>query len=109
MATIESPFQAETLIEISVTPDALCVAGEIDAANCAVLREAIAAAESEFSGPIPLDMSGVEFMDSSGIGVLIAAYKARVEGVVLLRASEPVTRVLQLTGLYDRFVGGHSA
>lgn len=94
-----------SLLDITVTPDAIRVAGELDASSCDVLREAIAAAELVMDGPIVLDMSKVEFMDSAGIGVLIGSFKSRAEGVTIVRASRPVTRILQLTGLYQRFVG----
>ncbi len=94
-----------SLVDITVTPDAIHVAGELDASSCDVLREAITAAELVMDGPIVLDMSKVEFMDSAGIGVLISSFKSRAEGVTIVHASHAVEHVLQLTGLYARFVG----
>lgn len=101
---MQTPPDTPAAIEITVTPDAMLVVGEIDASNCGVLRKAIAYADQATPGPIRLDMSQVQFMDSSGIGVLIGSYKARADGVVVVHPSESVERVLLLTGLYDRFV-----
>lgn len=101
---MQTPPDTPAAIEITVTPEAMVIAGEIDASNCGVLRKAIASADAATPGPVRLDMSRVEFMDSAGVGVLIGSYKSRADGVVVIDPSESVERVLLLTGLYDRFV-----
>jgi len=50
-----------------------------------------------------LDMSGMTFMDSSGVGVIIGRYKrmaARGGGVRVCGMNRQVDRLLQLAGLY---------
>lgn len=51
-----------------------------------------------------LDMKGLTFMDSSGIGVLIGRYRtlARRQGTVSVRNMSPhVARIFQLSGLHQ--------
>jgi anti-sigma B factor antagonist len=53
-----------------------------------------------------LDMSGVEFIDSTGLSVLVATLKAcRAEGgeVVLLGLTPPVRALVELTRLHHVF------
>jgi len=84
----------------------VAVAGEIDLPHArdlvVALREVLAGAPAVMA----LDLSGVTFMDSTGIQVLMGARadagKAGTE-VRIRRTSEPVQRVLQLTGLLEAF------
>ena len=58
-----------------------------------------------------LDMAGVEFIDSTGIGALVElarAAEARGGGVTISRSSARVARVLEFSGL-DRALGSLSA
>jgi anti-sigma B factor antagonist len=81
----------------------LSVRGEIDLYTVPRLHEELAAALSG-GGPVRLvvDMSGVEFCDSTGMNVLLAAHrKAREQGGELeLAGPRPtVKKILQVTGL----------
>ena len=50
-------------------------------------------------------MAGIEFIDSGGLGVLIAAYKSDPEGSVrVTNPSKVVYRLLEVTGLRDIFL-----
>jgi anti-sigma B factor antagonist len=78
------------------------VRGEVDMASVGVvrtcLRELMLAGRTE----VLVDLSGVTFMDSTGLGVLVAARKqARVfrGSLGLVAPSPPVARVLSLTSL----------
>jgi anti-sigma B factor antagonist len=56
------------------------------------------------SGPLIVDLAGVSFMDSTGIGALVelsgdAADAGR--GFVVRNPSARATRVLEITGLFD--------
>ncbi|MGH2686699.1 MAG: STAS domain-containing protein [Actinomycetota bacterium] len=58
-----------------------------------------------------VDLGGVSFIDSTGLGVLVNAYNAAVErdGTVTLVASDPrVVRVLEMTSL-DQLFTVHSS
>ncbi|WP_327686566.1 STAS domain-containing protein [Streptomyces sp. NBC_00467] len=79
------------------------VRGEIDHAVTHVLREAL---RFKNGTPPPLrivvDVSGVTFMDSSGINVLVAAYQqvnATQGWIRIAGAQEPILRVLELAGI----------
>ena len=55
---------------------------------------------------VTIDMAGTTFMDSSGVNVLLRAYKAQgrtAEGVTLRSPSPAVLRTLALTGIDDMF------
>ena len=54
-------------------------------------------------GPLILECSNLEFIDSSGLGVLLAAHKQR-GGEVTLRNVRPFAReLLEITGLASLF------
>jgi anti-sigma B factor antagonist len=80
----------------------LAVAGEIDLANAAQFRDALLTALVRGSGYLHLDLSGVDFMDSAGVHVLVATRRrARLMGghVGVVAHSRPVQRVWQVSGL----------
>ena len=50
---------------------------------------------------ILLDLSGLTFMDSSGVGVLLGRYKLfAARHLFLTGASEEIDRLIRLSGLY---------
>ena len=51
----------------------LACRGELDAGSCAVLREAIAAHAATGAACVVLDLSALEFIDSSGIATVVKA------------------------------------
>jgi anti-anti-sigma factor len=76
--------------------------GEIDHAVTNELTEALLSFGSVARPRTVVDLSGVTFMDSSGINVLIAAHQAMSDAQGWLRiagAQDSVLRVLQLVGL----------
>ncbi|MFE1024574.1 STAS domain-containing protein [Streptomyces sp. NPDC058818] len=87
----------------------VAVRGEIDHEGADILSRAL----QPFDGAAPprtvADLSGVSFMDSSGINVFVAAYRTANDAQGWLRiagAQEPVLRVLQLVGV-DALVDCH--
>ncbi|MDR0856037.1 MAG: STAS domain-containing protein [Clostridiales bacterium] len=53
---------------------------------------------------VVIDMSGLSFMDSTGIGVLLGRYKKlKVKGVPIYIANpgKTIDKILKMTGLYD--------
>ena len=59
----------------------LCLAGEIDMSTAPKLREAALNALHQYGPNLHLDLSRVEFMDSTGLEVLIATRRrAKLEG-----------------------------
>jgi anti-sigma B factor antagonist len=88
----------------------LGVRGEIDVATAPVLRTALTRVVASGATTVTVEMSGVTFLDSSGIGVLLGAHRRlREERDGSLRvtgARETVRRVLDITGLSDTFALG---
>ncbi|WSQ14972.1 STAS domain-containing protein [Streptomyces sp. NBC_01231] len=86
------------------------VRGEIDHTVKDVLSEALLSQDGTVPAQrIVVDLSGVTFMDSSGINVLITAYRQVSEAQGWLRiagAQESVLRVLTLVGV-DTFIPCH--
>ena len=87
--------------------------GELDMATAPLLLEAVAAVVDE-PGDILLDLSGLSFMDSSGLHAMIQIADPLVDGLLLLTAPQPnVQRVLEMTGLDGhgniRVMGDHGA
>lgn len=85
----------------------LTVAGEIDYDTERILREAgLAAFDAPGCSTLRLDMSGVSFIDSTGIGALVdlrTAAKEREAELVLVNPSRRVSEVLRLTALESVF------
>ncbi|MFG3345702.1 STAS domain-containing protein [Streptomyces sp. NPDC048018] len=78
----------------------ITVSGEMDLASCPTLERATRVAPSSGT-PLCLDMSGVTFMDSSGLNfLLILQRRLREAGspLVLTGLQEGPKRVLALTG-----------
>jgi anti-sigma B factor antagonist len=84
----------------------LALAGELDLANSATVEAELDAALADDGAEIVVDMRELEFIDSTGIALLVAtlgrddAEHPRVRFVPSTSAA--VTRVLDLTGLGER-------
>lgn len=72
--------------------------GEIDLSNVDSVRATIEATVSSAPERIIFDLSGLDFLDSSGIALLLFA-AAKSESVELRNASEIVRRIIEVTGL----------
>lgn len=81
-------------------PEGLRLVGELDIASDRELADAL---ETEIArgGDVTLDLSGLEFIDSSGVRALIRAAEAlQSKGRLILRSpAPPVKRVLDLMRL----------
>src|SRR3954453_18147328 len=80
--------------------------GELDLSGAAVLEAEIERLAAEPAlGTVVLDMRGLEFMDSSGLRLVVQAdMRAREAGrrFALVRGSETVHRVFEITRMSDR-------
>lgn len=80
--------------------------GEIDFVSSPRLHEALSRVISEGRHIVEVDLSRVTFIDSSGLGTLVAAdrHLRAVDGELrVVAASEQAARVIAITGLNDRF------
>lgn len=88
---------------VTVVPE-----GDIGLETVDVLREVLrSVVDSRQGGEIDIDMSSVTFLDSSGIGVLIAAQRAAANRGTKLMLSSPgpmVRMVLEVAHLNDVLV-----
>ena len=100
---MSSPF--EVTIEEHAGGALVALAGELDISNAAGLEEHLLRAESEGPALLVIDLSRLEFMDSTGLRLLISAdQRARAAGrrLVLVRGNDMVQRVLRITRLDER-------
>ena len=79
------------------------LSGELDHHHTQKLREEIdRSVQKERPARLALDFSGVEFMDSSGIGLVLGRYGLMQElsGKLVLRAMPPhIGRVMRVAGI----------
>lgn len=84
----------------------LAVGGEIDVATAPRLREQLIALVNDQRYRLVVDLSGVDFIDSTGLGVLIGALK-RVRShdgdLHLVCSDSRIVRVFEITGLDQIF------
>jgi anti-sigma B factor antagonist len=74
--------------------------GEVDMSNVDALREVIEPVMESEPERVDFDLSGLEFMDSSGIALLLRV-AATAQSVYLREPSTLVRRLVEATGLSD--------
>jgi anti-sigma B factor antagonist len=78
------------------------LAGELDVYSVSRLRDAVAQLPREGKHRIAVEMSRLDFIDSSSLGVLVGATKqarALGGGVCLVGAQERILKMFRITGL----------
>ena len=91
VTTVESNGESYTLVEL---------VGEADVTNSDALREVLDAEVAKEPRTLIIDLSGLRFMDSSALHVILRANRAmdRQGGVVALAGPrDPVAKMLRLT------------
>ena len=79
--------------------------GELDLDGVGRVTKALEAAEASDARRIVLDLSGLTFIDSSGVHMIVGAnLRSRVDGdrLRLIRGSARVQRVFELSGVLER-------
>jgi len=94
------------VLEVTARTDATCVSavGEIDFASQGELERTLTDVGAH--RPVELDLSGVSFIDSSGLAMLLSMRNLFAEGgsmLVLHAPSQNVRRVFELAGLSAAF------
>ena len=73
--------------------------GELDVASSPELEKQIKRLQWAGASSITIDLSGLDFIDSTGLHVLIRAHRRAEHGqLTLLRGSRRIHRVFELTG-----------
>lgn len=82
----------------------LVLNGELDLSTAPLLNDELARAKATGTAAITVDLDHLEFMDSSGLHVLIKHTHLASEGqrVRLSRGSAQVQRLFELSGVLDR-------
>ncbi|HEY8296727.1 MAG TPA: STAS domain-containing protein [Candidatus Baltobacteraceae bacterium] len=85
--------------------------GSLDLATAPSVRAALLEAADDNKHEIIVDLTHVEFLDSTGLGALIGAHRRALEKsgrVALVIADGPIARLLNITGLMRVFGVYHS-
>ena len=84
------------------------LAGELDLYNAPALRTALLAECAAAPGRLVVDLTGVEFVDSTALGVLIEARRrlGRDDSFLLANPGMETRRALEISGL-DKHFGVH--
>jgi anti-anti-sigma factor len=101
MAELEGEAGADVVVETRTDQAGATIvklSGELDSANAGALAASLAPLTRDGSAQLIFDLSGLRFMDSAGIAVLLGV-AAKVAVVRLRDPSPPVRRVIELTGL----------
>jgi anti-sigma B factor antagonist len=82
----------------------LAVSGELDLRTSPELEDRLSNAFDRGAELVILDLRGIEFMDSTGLRVLLSAHQRANESgrrFALVKGADQVERVLTLTGVRD--------
>jgi anti-sigma B factor antagonist len=99
--------QSEFRVEVRDQPGAtlLAVSGELDLASSPALEEQLERAFRLQPAVVILDLRALDFMDSTGLSLLIKAHQS-AEGtgkrLCLVKGPPQVQRLLSLTGVQER-------
>lgn len=80
------------------------IEGEIDTFTAPVLRQELESIQITEGKKIELNLSNVNYMDSTGLGIFVAFYKEVVRGkaeVKLVGLSTRLARLFEITGLSE--------
>ncbi len=102
MSGHEFQLSAETLGGVRVVG----VVGELDIATSPGLRKLLAETEGEVDSPIVVDLTGCEFIDSTGLATLLHGAdrdRANAGRVALVSSPGEVRKLLELTAI-DRTI-----
>lgn len=105
----EVPSGAQAELRLSGSSVSVTVRGEIDLHSAPELRETLARAVEEQAQLVVVHLDEVSFLDSTGLGILVGAWKAQraAGGELVLVCSRPEPlKLLRLTGL-DRVLTVH--
>jgi len=110
--SLRPPLEHEFEVEVTAEPrgTVVTVSGELDVASSQILEKALARLEGEST--VIVDLRGLTFVDSTGLGVLVRAHQLAKEHsrrFGLVRGDGQVNRLLTLTGLNDELLVGDSA
>ena len=105
----EAPFDDVISLRTDISEDGVVtvtVVGEVDTFTAPVLRSSLDTQLEQQPRELVIDLSGVQFLGSAGLAVLVETQKAsrtRNVDLRLIATTRAVTRPLEVTGLIDLF------
>jgi anti-sigma B factor antagonist len=103
LAPVQSHFRLEVHSEGHAT--VVAVSGELDLASSPTLQEELDRVSASNSQLLIIDLRELDFMDSTGLSVLVRAHqRAEEQGrqLAMVKGPQQVQRLLSLTGVADR-------
>jgi anti-sigma B factor antagonist len=100
---VQSHFRVEVRNADATT--VISVSGELDLASSPALEEELERVSQSDAQLVVVDLRNLEFMDSTGLSVLVRAHQRAEENgrrLGLVNGSQQVQRLLTLTGVADR-------
>ena len=100
---MQSHFRVEVQNQDQAT--VIAVSGELDLASSPALQEELDRVSASDSQLLIIDLRELDFMDSTGLSVLVRAHqRAEQEGrrLAMVKGPQQVQRLLSLTGVADR-------
>lgn len=85
--------------------------GSLDLATAPTVRAALSEATEKGTHDLVVDLTQLEFLDSTGLGVLIGAHRRAAEhggSLRLVVPDGPILRLLNITGLIAVFAAYHT-
>jgi anti-sigma B factor antagonist len=102
MADLDTPEQNRLVADVreeSGTP-VICLSGDLDMTSVKQVHAAVEAALGSRPGRVILDASGLTYMDSSGVALMVQVSRIARE-VQVRNPTRIVRRLLELTGLSE--------
>jgi anti-sigma B factor antagonist len=100
---VQSHFRLEVRREGQAT--VIAVTGELDLASSPALQEELDRVAASDADMLIIDLRELDFMDSTGLSVLVRAHqRAEEQGrqLAMVKGPQQVQRLLSLTGVADR-------
>jgi len=100
---VQSHFRVEVRNEGQTT--VIAVRGELDLASSPALQEELDRVATSDAKLLIIDLRNLDFMDSTGLSVLVRAHQRTEEQgrqLAMVKGPQQVQRLLSLTGVADR-------
>jgi anti-sigma B factor antagonist len=100
---VQTDFRVEMRTEGQAT--VVAVTGELDLASSPELEQHLEQFYASDSELLVIDLRGLEFMDSTGLSVIVSAHQKLIDAgrrLIIVRGPQQVQRLLDLTGVAER-------
>ena len=109
MRFVEKPQTSRPQLSVAGSDEdgvhVIALAGELDIYSVDALEAAVGSASADVPARVCLDLTGLRFIDSTGLAAIIRAHQAILEGggafVIVTGAVGSVHRTLETTGLLE--------